>query len=309
MSEAAGVPAGVPSAVPAPVVPASVADLSDESLLDLYERGVAAPWVRVNFVTTLDGSATADGLSGSLGGDDDSRVFDLLRRTADVVLVAAGTVRDEGYGPMVLGEADVAWRRARGMPDHPVFAIVSGSLSIDPGSRVFVDAPVRPVVLTTGAAAASARGASLSAVADVVACDGAGGAGAGVGGAGAGAGGAGAGAGGAGAGGANVDVRAVRAALVERGLGRIHCEGGPGLFGSLVAADLVDELCLTIDPTLEGGAGPRITRPAAVGGSAAGPVGGPAGGPAGLRRLRLAHALLGADDVLLTRYVRTTVSR
>ncbi len=74
------------------------------------------------------------GPPASLGGDDDLRVFDLLRRTADVVLVAAGTVRDEEYGPMVLHDADVAWRRAHGMPDHPVFAIVTNSASMDASS-------------------------------------------------------------------------------------------------------------------------------------------------------------------------------
>ncbi len=35
-------------------------------------------------------------------------------------------------------------------------------------------------------------------------------------------------------------------ALVERGLPQILCEGGPHLLGALTAADLVDELCLTV---------------------------------------------------------------
>ncbi|MBT2502025.1 pyrimidine reductase family protein [Curtobacterium sp. ISL-83] len=241
------------------VLPASIADLSDDALLDLYVDGADAPWLRVNFVATLDGSATAGEVSGSLGGADDLRVFDLLRRLSDVVLVAAGTVRDEGYGPMFLHDEDVAWRRAHGRSDHPVFAIVSGSLALDPASRVFTEAPVRPVVLTSASAAGSARGSALAAVAEVVAC-----------------------------GTDAVDVSLVRDALVARGLGRIHCEGGPSFLGALVAADLVDELALTIDPSLEGGAGPRI----ATGASSA------------LRRMRPAHVLLGADGVLLTRYVR-----
>ncbi len=123
------------------VLPPSVADLSDDDLLELYTASVPeGPWLRVNFVATLDGSASASGRTASLGGDDDLRVFDLLRRTADVVLVAAGTVRDEEYGPMVLHDADVAWRRAHGMPDHPVFAIVTNSASMDASSRVFTEA-------------------------------------------------------------------------------------------------------------------------------------------------------------------------
>ena len=246
-------------------LPPSIADLTDDDLLDLYRAEVptTGPWLRVNFVATLDGSASAEGRSGALGGPDDLRVFDLLRRVADVVLVAAGTVRDEGYGAMVLHDADVAWRRAHGMPDHPVFAIVSGSASLDPSSRVFTEAPVRPVVLTSASGAASAAGRALASVADVVPCS------------------------------ADdddvLDVRRARDALVDRGLRTIHCEGGPSFLGALVAADLVDELTLTVDPTLEGGAGPRIAR----------------GTSPGLRRMRPLHVLRGAGEVLLTRYVRT----
>ncbi len=140
-------------------LPPSIADCSDDDLLARYSDGVPdGPWLRVNFVTTLDGSASAGGRTADLGGDDDLRVFDLLRRTADVVLVAAGTVRDEEYGPMVLHDADVDWRRAHGLPDHPVFAIVTGSAGLDPSSRVFTEAPVRPVVLTSASGASSDRG-------------------------------------------------------------------------------------------------------------------------------------------------------
>jgi riboflavin biosynthesis pyrimidine reductase len=58
------------------------------------------PWVRTNFVATLDGGAFAeDGRSGTLGGDVDTRVFHVLRSLADVVVVGAGTARTEGYGP------------------------------------------------------------------------------------------------------------------------------------------------------------------------------------------------------------------
>jgi riboflavin biosynthesis pyrimidine reductase len=41
-------------------------------------------------------------------------------------------------------------------------------------------------------------------------------------------------------------------ALPERG-GRIVCEGGPTVVGELLAAGLVDELCLTTAPTIVGG--------------------------------------------------------
>ena len=56
------------------------------------------PWLRTNFVCTIDGAAfDAEGLTASLGGDADHEVFQLLRRLADVVLVGAGTARIEKY--------------------------------------------------------------------------------------------------------------------------------------------------------------------------------------------------------------------
>ena len=77
--------------------------------------------------------------------------------------------------------------------------------------------------------------------------------------------------------------------LGRRGLHRVLCEGGPRLFGDLVAADLVDELCLTVAPVLAAGDAGRI---------AVGPPGSPP------RPLRLVGALE-EDGVLLLRYART----
>lgn len=61
---------------------------------------VDRPWVRTNFVSTVDGAAyDVNGVTGSLGGDTDSEVFALLRALADVIVVGAGTTRIEGYRP------------------------------------------------------------------------------------------------------------------------------------------------------------------------------------------------------------------
>ena len=75
--------------------------------------------------------------------------------------------------------------------------------------------------------------------------------------------------------------------LRDRGIGTILSEGGPHLFGSLTAADLVEEVCLTVSSLLAGPGAGRIT----------------AGPPSGVRDLALAHVLC-ADDALLLRYVR-----
>ena len=47
--------------------------------------------------------------------------------------------------------------------------------------------------------------------------------------------------------------------LAGLGLPRVLTEGGPSLLGALISAGLLDELCLTIAPTLVGGSAKRIT--------------------------------------------------
>jgi riboflavin biosynthesis pyrimidine reductase len=84
-----------------------------------------------------------------------------------------------------------------------------------------------------------------------------------------------------------VDPALMVSALAERGLTRIHCEGGPSLFGSLLAADVVDELCLTVSPLLAGGDSGRIAK---------GAVFDP-------RTMSLA-GILHSGDTLLLRYLR-----
>jgi riboflavin biosynthesis pyrimidine reductase len=60
----------------------------------------STPWLRVNMVSTLDGAVTGEsGRSGAISNDVDRRVFELLRKLADVVVVGAGTARIEGYRP------------------------------------------------------------------------------------------------------------------------------------------------------------------------------------------------------------------
>jgi len=238
--------------------------LDTAGLLALYAPADRTrPGIRVNFIESLDGSATVAGLSGALGSPADKAVFDVLRAVSDVVLVGAGTARAEGYGALTVGDDFVDWRRAAGLSAHPAMALVSGRLDLDPAGDLFAKAPTRPLVFTTASAPQDARD-RLSEVATVIDAGDADG---------------------------RVDPHAVRAALLERGLAQVLCEGGPSLFGDLIAADLVDEFCLTLSPTLEGGAGPRIA-------SAHG-----AAGPAAPRGLELAHVLR-SGSMLLTRWVR-----
>ncbi len=232
--------------------------LNQSELIGSYVRpDRATPWLRANFVSSLDGAVTRDGVSGGLGTEPDHVVFELLRMLSDVVIVGAGTIRTEGYGGLRIAAESSAWREDHGLSPQLRLAVVSSRLDLDPASEVFTKAPVRPIVITHEAAPHRAR-SRLAEVADVIV-----------------------------AGEQEIDVQAAIAELVSRGLTQMLSEGGPHLLGSLLDADLIDELCLTISPTLEGGDAGRIVQ----------------GASARPHPLHLAHALAAADTILL-RYTR-----
>ena len=52
-----------------------------------------------------------------------------------------------------------------------------------------------------------------------------------------------------------MDLSSALAALAERGIHHVLCEGGPRLNTGLAEAQLVDDLCLTLSPKLAGGVG------------------------------------------------------
>lgn len=183
-----------------------------------------SPWLRANMVGTVDGAGRSpDGLSAGISSDADRRVFGRLRGLADAVLVGAGTARAEGYRP-AQPKADFAdRRRAAGQREVPVIAVVSRSLALDLDDPLYAAPHERTIVITCGSSDAEARRRTAE-VADVVV-----------------------------AGDHDVDLRAALDALHERGLHRVHAEGGPTLLADLAAADLLDELLLTVSPVLAGG--------------------------------------------------------
>jgi riboflavin biosynthesis pyrimidine reductase len=230
--------------------------LDDDTLAELYAPP-PPPWLRANFVSSVDGAVEVGGRSAGLSSPADQRVLSLLRTECDALMIGAGTLRAERYGPMRLTDRDGDRRREHGLAAHPTLVVVSGSLDLDPRQPAFAEAPVRPIVLTR-ATAPAARREALGATTDVLT-----------------------------AGEDRVDLATAIAVLHDRGLGQILCEGGPHLLGGLIAADLVDELCLTISPLLAGAGANRIT----------------AGEASPLRRMAL-HQLLAADGSLLLRYRR-----
>ena len=253
-------------------VVATSADRDDpqDDLAALYAHSApsSGALVRGNLVTTVDGAvAGPDGSSRSISPPLDQRVLVLLRSLADVVLVGAGTARAEGYGRLRVRPALRARRATSGQAPAPTLALVtrSGRLPDAVGAPAAEDADDRGsvVAVTCGAAGAGTLASlrrRLGADGVVVAGD------------------------------DEVDLPAAVAALADRGLPRVLCEGGPALLGDVARAGLLDELCLTTSPALVGGDAPRALV-----------------GPALDRRLELAHLLLatgGEDDgTLLARWV------
>jgi riboflavin biosynthesis pyrimidine reductase len=231
-------------------------ELDRDGLAELYAHPEGV--LRVNFVASADGAVAVEGVSSGLEAPGDRTVFGLLRELADVVLVGAGSVRAEGYRGARTSPEREARRRARGQAPVPPIAVVSTRGDLDPASPLFTDTAVAPLVLLTGPAPDSTRSALAGAGAEVVDVGGAPGS----------------------------TPAAVLAALADRGLSRVLCEGGPALFGALLDAGRVDELCLSLAPQLEGGTAGRIV------------AGAGSGGP---RPLHLA-SVVAHDDGLLLRY-------
>ena len=230
--------------------------------LDSRPEPAGRPWVMINMISSVDGGAADPaGRSGGLGGPADKAVFVAIRAVADVIVAGAATVAGEDYGPPACPRPCGRRRRDRGQAEVPRLAVVTASLRIDPDRRLFreADPDARPLVLTTAAADPDRRRA-LEAVAEVIEV-----------------------------GDERVDWHTALAALRSAAGARVVlCEGGPSTNAQLVAEDLVDEMCLTLAPSLVGGGAPRIVN-----------------GPAGARLVpqELERALT-ADGYLFLRYVR-----
>jgi riboflavin biosynthesis pyrimidine reductase len=179
-----------------------VRDLSPEDLFDLYDE--PGPYLRANFVSSVDGAIAIEGRSGGLGSPADKAAFRALRATCDAVVVGAGTLRAENYGAVRFGAAAAAWREAHGYHPSPPVVVVSRSGELGSG-RVLEG----PVLLS---APKGPEGVEL----------------------------------------VPTDPVELVADLHARGLTRLLCEGGPALLTTLLKADLVDDLFLTLSPQLVG---------------------------------------------------------
>lgn len=179
------------------------------------------PYVVCNFVATADGKATAKGKTALLGGEGDRVVFRLLRTQVDAVLAGTGTLAVERYGALARMPGMAEIRAAEGRVQQPLAVVISRSGEVPFDIPLFADARARVALY------APAHTTVPACTAEIVhhpLTDGSDGLGA-----------------------------VLGSLRQEHGVRSLLCEGGPALFGALLAEDLVDELFLTLAPALVGG--------------------------------------------------------
>jgi riboflavin biosynthesis pyrimidine reductase len=195
--------------------------------------GLPPSVVYANFVTSIDGVASIAGKRASSaiisgGSSADRFVVALLRSVADAVVIGSGTL-EEHEGPWTAERAFAAEaasfgeiRRTLSLSPEPVLVVVTGTGSVPEDHPAIRSA----IVITSEEGRprlTSVRCREIVAVGS----------------------------------GGRVDLVAAVARLRSRGYRRILTEGGPRLMGSMLQAQVVDELFVSVSPKLIGGASNR----------------------------------------------------
>jgi riboflavin biosynthesis pyrimidine reductase len=206
------------------------------ALAQLYDGGLGFEGARVfaNFVSSIDGVVALPSIDASPSvisrkSEADGFVMGLMRASADVVLVGAGTLRAEPehrWTPeFIYPQASDDYQRLRrelGMAPEPKLAVLTSGGDLDPGIPALEGA----MVLTTPRGARRLKRGRPFPTAVIEVGDG-----------------------------EYLDLRKVIHALRSRGMKMILSEGGPTVIGQLLDLRLLDELFLTISPILIGRTG------------------------------------------------------
>jgi riboflavin-specific deaminase-like protein len=182
------------------------------------------PLVAVNFAATVDGRASIAGVSGPIGSATDTAMLAGLRTRFDAVMIGAGTMRAERYGPLPDDPEKRERREQLGLRPEPLMVIVSGRLDLPWDASLFT-ADCEVLIFTASEAEPPQTAASVRVVRHDKFV--------------------------------NI-VEALRQLRAEHGIRALLCEGGPGLHNQLEGSGSVDDLFLTIAPKLAGGDAPRI---------------------------------------------------
>jgi 2,5-diamino-6-(ribosylamino)-4(3H)-pyrimidinone 5'-phosphate reductase len=185
------------------------------------------PFVSINVAMTADGKlapATRHFIPFTTKRDQDLMLE--LRAEFDAVMSGARTV---DTGEVTLGVGGEKWRKKRrrlGLKEEHIRVIASGSGTLDPKAHIFTSKrPTSPIIVLTTERAGK-RLAALQKSADAVHVSK----------------------------GKDLDFREALSWLrKEWGVKRLLCEGGGAINGGLFLAGVVNELYLTIAPTIMGG--------------------------------------------------------
>jgi riboflavin-specific deaminase-like protein len=178
------------------------------------------PYVFVNMISTADGRAARDGRSATIGGEADLEQLLELRALADAVLIGTGTLRAEGYDRLVKRDERRRRRVAAGLAEDPLAVVLSRRFDV-PWEAGLFQAPEQPVLVYAGLDADEPP--DVPAPVEVV----------------------------------RLEVPGLTEMLADlraRGVRALLSEGGPTMHGALHAADVVDELYLTVAPLVTGDA-------------------------------------------------------
>ena len=177
------------------------------------------PYLGLNMVSSLDGKATVDWRTKGLSSELDRRLFHNLRTQVDAVMVGAGTVREERYGRLTKSDELRRKRVEEGLAADPLAVIVSARLDLPADLPILNEPEQRVAIATSSDATLPELGPQVEYVR------------------------------------IGDDLQRLMAYLEEtHGIRTVLCEGGPTLNSHLFAADLVDELFLSLNPKIPGGA-------------------------------------------------------
>jgi 2,5-diamino-6-(ribosylamino)-4(3H)-pyrimidinone 5'-phosphate reductase len=183
------------------------------------------PFVSINMAMTVDGKITSARREyPRITSPFDRDRMDRLRADSDAILVGAGTMRADNPKLHVRSEAMREYRLSLGKPAGLMRVLVTASAELDPQSRFFDDADGGDRIIATTETAPARRLAELGERAEIWKL-----------------------------GDERVDLAALLDRVAQRGAARVIGEGGGELNWHLIRDGLVDEIYVTIAPTLLGG--------------------------------------------------------
>jgi len=189
------------------------------------DGGMDRPFVYVNMAMSADGKITSFRREEPrFTSKQDKKTMDKLRAEADALLIGAGTLRHDDPRQEVRDPEMKAYRRSLGKPDLLLNVLVTASAKVDPRSKLFDPAKAQGCIVATVEDAPAENLRRLAEVAEIWTL-----------------------------GRGRVDVPLLLSRLKARGVERLLVEGGGDLNWSFVEHDAVDELYVTVAPTIFGG--------------------------------------------------------